>query len=133
MKYQCCRNCIFLRQNRLHEEGGETYYVPYGWTEAERAKLKPENYPDPEISLSCHKGIWDRNIEEIESLPTLLLQDRKGKCFFFPYEGGAGMFFKAAEELESRKFAYEHLRVTRLMAVTVIIITLAPMIYSLLF
>lgn len=133
MKYQCCRNCIFLRQNHMHEEGGETFYVPYGWTEAERENLKPEDYPNPEISLSCHKGIWDSNIEEIVSLPALLLQNRRGKCFFFPYEGGAGMFFKAAEELESRLFTYEHLRVTRLIAVAVIVVSLAQISYSLLF
>ena len=118
-KKNTCQNCAFLRQDHYHHSGDSS---AQSWSREERIDFRPKYADQPGVSWSCHKGVWDKGVGLKRPLKEILLENRKNTCFYYPWKEGTGMLFQAAVELEKRQFEFRHLRLTRRISLTAIVI-----------
>ena len=90
----CCKNCHFLTKDHIWPNGEER---SFSWTPEERKNFRLRIEEDHRAR--CYRNVWNTGIDPTlqDRLKEVLLQDRKGDCFFL--EEHQGMSFQAAHEL----------------------------------
>ena len=111
-----CQSCAFLKLEDVTIPGPQRHAFSTSWSREERIRKRPDYADQPERSWCCHKGVWSKASGLKHPLDEVLSEDRKNKCFWYPWDEGTGMFFQAADELEKRRFEFRHLRKTRVIA-----------------
>lgn len=97
-----CRNCHFLAKEYDENDGRR---LSSSLSEADRKKTKesPSAFLQPYYSLKCQMSVWDEGVVSLGNAHNNILnrEDRKNKCFFFPYR--PGMLFETAREIQKRQ------------------------------
>ena len=90
----CCKNCHFLIKDHIWRNGEVR---SFSWTTEERKNFRFRIEEDHRAR--CYKNVWNTGIDPTvqDRLKEVLLQDRKGDCFFL--EEHPSMSFQAAYEL----------------------------------
>jgi hypothetical protein len=97
MPKAACANCHYFSRSFRGDNGVEhTLEIR---NEHRKLALSGDlKWKSPMESLICFKGIWDEGVGIAKPLPDLIAENRKHRCFFFPYH--AGMLLPTAEELQ---------------------------------
>jgi len=105
-----CRNCHFLAKEFIEENTGRSLTFSVSTEERKKAENGVINFVRERYCLKCHLGVWDEGVDPGKENRLSIVNEinRKGKCFFFPYD--PGMLFKAAEELQRRQRENEQLK-----------------------
>lgn len=107
---QTCTNCHFFGKG--HKEKGSDEGVDFYVSIDERKTAISGNnkFTKSQYSVRCLMGVWDErfNTKDEDIIYRVAHHDRKGKCFFFPFD--EGMMLDAAKELQKRSQEYSQLR-----------------------
>ena len=134
LREYACQSCAFLKQEHVTVAGAERHVGSTSWDREERINKRPKHADQPGVVWCCHKGVWSKASGLIRPLEEVLLEDRKNKCFWYPWDEGTGMFFQAAEELEKRQFEFRHLRKTRRISISAVVIAIVvPVVIRMIF
>lgn len=122
MKHNC-QNCYFLcKSGRFISSDIPDVSFIHSWNIEERSNLRFEKESGQLVIAKCYKQVWV-GIEDIP-MDKVILQSRRRKCYFLPYNSIGGInSFEEAEQLEIRLRENRISLNTRFIAVSAIVIS----------
>jgi hypothetical protein len=102
---ECCLSCHFLA-------GTVIYAVPLRSmphdsiravevSEQDRVRIRESERTPVNDLLKCWRGVWSHDEDSPDGIRPILVEQRTGHCFFYPYK--PSMTFEAAATLQERK------------------------------